>query len=51
MNTQKASVRLTLPSLIDLISVPVSIIPAVNSSVRKYSKPALLFFMVIPAAM
>ena len=33
------------PALIDFISVPVSTMPAVNSSMKKYSKAAFLFFI------
>lgn len=40
-----------LPSRIDLISIPVSMIPEVNSCKRKYSKEALLFFMLMVFSM
>src|SRR5574344_1969020 len=43
--TQKESTSEALPKRILLISVPVSTIPAVNVSTKKYSKEAFLFLI------
>jgi hypothetical protein len=47
LKLQYESARLALPPLIDLISVPVSMMPAVSVSTRKYSKVARLFLILM----